>query len=524
MDNHIVLSSGRVSKRHCSMLVTAKEVFPRDEGSTNGTFVNGAMIRKMPLKSGDKIGVGEFVLELVSPMQAATAASTDFSGFPVAAGNQGLMAGAMGGEMAGAMSGTLSQGYPSSSSLASSALTTPAPEVEMPEDLPGKLEFIFEHKFMPYFYGILLKNQYRAIVAILIGILSFVTVMGALIPIQDLAEKSIQSEAQLRARIIAKEMADRFAPALANRAESQIDLSFLESDDTVRVAVLLDPNLQIIAPQARMGQLLGSGVEAKMATLLVKSFKDGQIKGVGKVGNSLAVFVEPIRIVDPRLLKPQFAGMAVVSIDFSHNMLESDELGVVYGLAITIAGIMAALFYFILLRLTIKPFEVLNDDLDRVLRGELPKVTHEFKFEELNRLWDNVNAAVQRSSKEGGGGSGSEQLVNWDQEFAPMRALCDTAGLGFIAFDPTLTTVSINALFEEISGIRADSVGQNLQQVARDQSMISLTKDLMERVQGSPNRSANDDFEFSGVAYQVVGSAVGPMGQTGLAMVFKRKD
>ena len=105
-----------------------------------------------------------------------------------------------------------------------------------------------------------------------------------------------------------------------------------------------------------------------------------------------------------------------------------------------------------------------------------------------------------------------------------MRALCDTAGLGFIAFDPTLTTVSINALFEEISGIRADSVGQNLQQVARDQSMISLTKDLMERVQGSPNRSANDDFEFSGVAYQVVGSAVGPMGQTGLAMVFKRKD
>lgn len=30
-----------------------------------------------------------------------------------------------------------------------------------------------------------------------------------------------------------------------------------------------------------------------------------------------------------------------------------------------------------------KPLEVLNDDLDQVLRGELPKVTHEFKIEGL---------------------------------------------------------------------------------------------------------------------------------------------
>src|SRR5450759_4349990 len=71
MDNHIVLSSGKVSKRHCALLVTPKEVYLRDEGSTNGTFVNGTLVRKLPLKPGDKIGIGEFVLELSSSTMPA---------------------------------------------------------------------------------------------------------------------------------------------------------------------------------------------------------------------------------------------------------------------------------------------------------------------------------------------------------------------------------------------------------------------------------------------------------------------
>ncbi len=58
MDNHIVLTSSKVSKRHCSLMVTANEVLFRDEAMTNGTFVNGAFARKQAIKPGDKIGVG----------------------------------------------------------------------------------------------------------------------------------------------------------------------------------------------------------------------------------------------------------------------------------------------------------------------------------------------------------------------------------------------------------------------------------------------------------------------------------
>jgi PAS domain-containing protein len=343
----------------------------------------------------------------------------------------------------------------------------------------------------------------------------------------DLAEKSVQREAMIRARVIAREVADRFAPAIASRSESQIDLSQLESEDSVKMVVIVDPNLQIIAPQSKLNQILGGGREAAYAMAMAREFKDGREKGLGRLlGDTVATWIEPIKTTDPRQVKTQVTAMVLVSIDFSGNLLEAGGLGVAYGTGFVVAGILGVLIFFILMRLTMKPFEVLNDDLDQVLRGELSKVTHEFKIEELNSLWNNINSTVQRLPKGGGSNdfSGDEEMVNWDHEFAAIRALCEASQLGFIAVDPNLVVVAMNPQFEEVSGIRTEAIGQAVQQVARDQSLISLTKDIQERALSSPSRSATDDFEFSGVAYQVIGMAAGPANKQGLAMVFKKKD
>lgn len=346
-------------------------------------------------------------------------------------------------------------------------------------------------------------------------------------PMTDLSEKSIQREGLIRAKVLAREVADRYAPAIANRNEAQIDLSFLENEESVKMVVIVDPNLQIIAPQSRLNQILGGGREAAFAMFMSKEFKEGREKGYGKLLNeSLAVYVEPLKTSDPRQMKTNVTAMVLVSIDFSNNLLESGGLGVAYGTGFVIAGVLAILIFFILMRLTMKPLEVLNDDLDQVLRGELPKVTHEFKIEELNPLWNNINSTIQRLPKGGSSAdfSGGDVMVNWDHEFAPVRALCEATNLGFVAVDPNLVVVAMNPQFEEVSGIRGDAVGQAVQQIARDQSLISLTKDLQERVQSSPSRSALDDFEFSGVGYQVVATGAGPANQSGFAMVFKKKE
>lgn len=514
MDNHIVLTSSKISKRHCALLVTPDEVVFKDEGSTNGSFVNGAVSKRQVLKPGDKIGLGEFVLELARSI--STQPNQQMSDFS-APSYQTL------GSMAMAQ-----PVYQNPQAQAAPQFQTVEPvEIHAPDDLPGKLKFAFEGKLMPSFYGMLMKTEYRSIMAMLFGAVTAISVVGSVMPMQDLAEQAIKREALIRARVVSREVADRFLPAVASHTESQIDLSLLENEESIKLVAITDPNLQIIAPQSRLNQLLAGGREAAYAVMMAKEFREGREKGSGGIiGDSTAIWVEPIKTNDPKQVKSAISAMSVVAIDFSGNMIQSGGMGVTYGIGFVIAGLASALAYFILLRLTFKPYEVLNDELDQVLRGEIPKVTREFMISELSGLWDNINAAVQRIPK----GttvhdfSSEEQAVNWDHEFAPVRAMAEASQMGFIGFDSSLMVVAMNPQFEEISGIRMDSVGQSIAQIARDQAFVSLVNDLKERVGNSPSRSALDEFEFSGVGFQVIGTSAGSIKDPGFAVIFRKRE
>jgi pSer/pThr/pTyr-binding forkhead associated (FHA) protein len=83
-------SSAAISKRHCAVMVRGHQVFVRDFGSTNGTFVNGTLVQgEVELHNGDKLKVGplEFVVGLelatapkAAPKPVAAAAAADAKG------------------------------------------------------------------------------------------------------------------------------------------------------------------------------------------------------------------------------------------------------------------------------------------------------------------------------------------------------------------------------------------------------------------------------------------------------------
>jgi PAS domain-containing protein len=498
MDNHIVLTSSKVSKRHCALLASPHEVLFRDESSTNGTFVNGALSRKLALKPGDKIGVGDFVLELVK-VGAQAHAHGGASLTPYTGGGMSPSPMTMGSL---AMAHAPHSARPEARLSAVPEFKAPEHIVEEPQDLPGKVKFLFENKVMPFFYGMLMKNEYRSMVAIMFGLLSALIVVGSIMPMQDLAEQSIKREALIRARLLSREMSDRFLPNIAGHTESQIDLSLLESEESVKLSLITNPSLQIIAPQSRLNQLLAGGREAVFAIHMSKEFQAGRDKGAGGIiDEHTAIWIEPIRTTDARQIKTQVSALSIVAIDFSGNLIENGGLGVTYAIGFCVAGIASALVYFILMRLAMKPFEALDG------------------------LWDNINATVQRAAK-GGGGSEldhSTDAVIWDVELAGVRAMAESDQYGFVAFDSQFLVTSLNPQFEEMSGIRAESIGQSLSQMARDQAFVSLVQDLQDRVGVSPSRSALDEFEFSGVAYQVIAVGVGPSRDAGIAVVFKKK-
>jgi hypothetical protein len=62
--NHIVLTDLAVSGEHCAFELSGlTDVVVIDLGSTNGTYINGAMVRMHLLKEGDVISIGKFKIQ-----------------------------------------------------------------------------------------------------------------------------------------------------------------------------------------------------------------------------------------------------------------------------------------------------------------------------------------------------------------------------------------------------------------------------------------------------------------------------
>jgi hypothetical protein len=57
-DNDIVLNDKRVSRHHAEVVQQSGRWVVRDTGSTNGTALNGKMIKEATLKPGDKVSLG----------------------------------------------------------------------------------------------------------------------------------------------------------------------------------------------------------------------------------------------------------------------------------------------------------------------------------------------------------------------------------------------------------------------------------------------------------------------------------
>jgi pSer/pThr/pTyr-binding forkhead associated (FHA) protein len=75
---HFCLPDDRYfSRHHCLLEIAPPQIFIRDLGSTNGTYVNGSRIDAVHLKSGDRIQGGETILEVEVSAEAAPSDGLD---------------------------------------------------------------------------------------------------------------------------------------------------------------------------------------------------------------------------------------------------------------------------------------------------------------------------------------------------------------------------------------------------------------------------------------------------------------
>lgn len=65
-ENDIQIDNLAVSGKHARVLTILNDSFLEDLGSTNGTYVNGSLVKKHALKNGDSIAIGKHELKYIN--------------------------------------------------------------------------------------------------------------------------------------------------------------------------------------------------------------------------------------------------------------------------------------------------------------------------------------------------------------------------------------------------------------------------------------------------------------------------
>ncbi len=84
-DNDIVFENLVVSGHHCAFdLQGLADVYVEDLHSTNGTYINGKMVKRQQLRDGDVIAIGNFRIQYAATSQAShfATATTAFQALP----------------------------------------------------------------------------------------------------------------------------------------------------------------------------------------------------------------------------------------------------------------------------------------------------------------------------------------------------------------------------------------------------------------------------------------------------------
>lgn len=79
-ENDVPVDNLAVSGKHAQVITILNDSFLEDLNSTNGTYVNGSLIKKHALKNGDIIGIGKHQLKYIND-EASSSASDDDDSF-----------------------------------------------------------------------------------------------------------------------------------------------------------------------------------------------------------------------------------------------------------------------------------------------------------------------------------------------------------------------------------------------------------------------------------------------------------
>jgi hypothetical protein len=475
--SHQIVADG-ISKKHLQITVNNETAFIEDLGSSNGTIVNGKVIKKLTIKDGDKIALPNVILQVVYVLEKKVVVKKK-----VTKGQE-----------------SEEESY------------NDAEHVEpMPASLAAKPIWFFKNKIMPIIYSFNEQYEWAALVGILLFIFIAINITLTILPVLRDSKQLLIKEIALRGKQYAAEVDRLNNVALRDKKLDQVYTGFLEGEDAegVQSYKLFDIEGRVYRPVSELNTIVNDpfSVEASKFYRVEKN-QDREI--IQDLGNNVIGIARAIKAHDKNLGRDIV--VAVITIYFSPTSLarEASNNSKAYLESLITSAMVAIIFFGFVYYMTTKPLEDLRFQTERVLRGRQKEVNTKVLFRELSPLRNTVNSILARIKELQSAESGEVQTLEEDGPY--LRTLKEFM-IG--AQGPTMILNSekiimhLNPECEDLVGIRENaSAGQSILDCARDQGFAATVIDLCDQSANNEGCNQKEDYEIAGKIMRINVSAL----------------
>lgn len=475
-DADFQLASGGISKKHCQIReVAGGKLEVVDLGSSNGTFVNGLMIKKFIAKPGDNISLHDFVLRVEVQAPQVVLQDTFKTGFS-------------------------DGGYSS----------TPTPPTNDVTNLAGATSVIEKKSFVertiyPIADNIASQVDVRFLVLGFFIIWSITISCLSIFPFSNTSNLRIEQQASEVAKLYARQLARINQPFIIEHTYQKLISSldqFVGQTPGVLTTMIVDAsNGQILSPPDLVGRTLANP-ESVSGLELLKKVQDEN--GFSKLDSRGIIHaLAPIRVGVTENTSDGTA--SVVSKVVAVSYVEMDATKADIQAADLMDGALSAVFFAILLgfifvimvyRWTEGSLINVASGLEEIIGGTTNSININTQWQTLKRIGDQINTI---SSRTGSAPIDSENSLEW------AMATVESLPIAAAAFDTNLVVVSWNHHMENLIGIRtAMALGNDISAASRDVAFEGAIRDLSAQAFNEPGIPQRKKLDFSGREHEIV--------------------
>lgn len=484
-DNEHVLSIEGISKKHMSITVNGETAFVEDLGSSNGTFINGKLIKKQTVKGGDKIALPNVIFQIVYVEEKKKIIKK---------------------KIAKATEGTGSE-----SSI---------DQEVMPNDPLGKLKFVFKTKVMSVLYSFNEQYEWNVILGILIFLFLCTNIGLTIGPVLIDSRAILESEVKARGAQFASEVARTNAGALSRGDLDKLNTSFLDSEvEGVDSYELFDLEGRIVRPISKKNSYVNDSFsvnainhfkdEKNVNTVMARHLSEGEV-GIAKA--ILAYQVQTGRSMP----------VGIIAIKFKPKSLQAEAANNSYAYlkSLIITSIVGIIFFGMIYYLTIRPLSEMRTQIEEVLRGKRKELASNLLMFEIHPLRSTINSILQRIRELQNEDTGEYQDIEDDAAY--IRTLSEflrgAQGPAMVLNSEKLIE-HLNPEGEDLTGLRESSAsGTSLLDSARDQGFAATVIDLCDQSANNEGLNQSEVYELTGKNYNINVTAL--MGKDGFAKAF----